>query len=132
MPEKKHATILAVSEGWEDAYIQDEGAKWVYYAAAPDFKKVPIAESVLPSSLAYALLVPEERDFPSVDDALFYVKTQYETQDDPLIPFSEAVDAILDYAKAINHPLANKAVEKKGEHRLSPLSVNPPPAHPDD
>jgi phosphoribosylaminoimidazole-succinocarboxamide synthase len=56
------------------------------------------------------MVVPEKADFPSVDVAVGYVKKAYETEneDDTLIPFSDAVDVIFDYARKINHPLANK------------------------
>lgn len=119
MSKNKHAKILAVSEGWENAYIlQDERTKWVYYVEAPHFKKMRIEETHLRSSLAYELLVPEKQDFPSVDAALEYVKSQYETQDDTLISFSEAAGVILDYAKAINHPLLKKTANAQRGRNL--------------
>jgi len=118
--------ILAVSEGWEDAYIKDKRSCLVYYVRAPYFKKQgPIEENVLRSSMAYGLIVPEKQNFPSVDAALEYVKKKFQTQEDNLISFSDAVDVILDYAKEINHPLADKAVEnfeKKEKKRLTLLS----------
>ena len=112
MSQDKHATILVVSEGWEDAYIKDERTGKVYYVRAPHFKKQePIEETILCSSMAYGLIVPEIKDFSSLDAALSYVKNHYEMQDDALISFEKAVGVILDYAKEINHPLADKAVE---------------------
>lgn len=112
MSQDKHASILAVSVDWEDAYIKDEHAGKVYYVRAPYFKKQgAIEETILRSSIAYGLIVPEKQDFPSVDAALEHVKNQYKTQDDNLISLEEAVCVILDYAKEINHPLVNKALE---------------------
>jgi hypothetical protein len=125
MSQAKQATILAVSEGWEDAYIKvedsrngDELAERVYYVRAPYFQKQePIEETILRSSLAYGLIVPEKQDFPSLNAALEYVKNQYETQDEPLISFEKAVDVILDYAKEINHPLAHLAARRSAVRR---------------
>ncbi len=125
MSQDKRAAILAVSEGWEDAYIKDERVGKVYYVRAPYFKKQkPIEETILHSSMAYGLIVPEIKDFPSVDAALEHVKKQYETQDYTLLSFEEAVGVILDYAKEINHPLADKAgenFEKREEEKLLAL-----------
>jgi len=125
MSQDKHTTILAVSEGWEDAYIKDDRIGKVYYVRAPYFKKqVSIEETILRSSMAYGLIVPEKQDFPSVDAALKHIKNQYEMQDDALISFEEAVGLILDYAKEINHPLTDKAVEnfeKREEEKLFAL-----------
>ncbi len=112
MSQDKHATILAISEGWEEAYIKDECAGKVYYVRAPYFqKKEPIEETILRSSMAYGLIIPEKQNFPSVDAALEHVKKQYETQDENLISLEEAVGVILDYAQEINHLLADKADE---------------------
>ena len=112
MSQDKHATILAVSEGWEDAYIKDDRIGKVYYVRAPYFQnEEPIEETILRSSMAYGLIIPDKQNFPSLDAALEHVKNQYETQDDNLISLYEAVDVILDYAKEINHPLTDKAVE---------------------
>ena len=112
MSQDKHATILAVSEGWEDVYIKDDRIGKVYYVRAPYFKKQkPIDETILHSSMAYGLIVPQKQDFPSLDAALLHVKKQYGTQDDNLISLNKAVDVILDYAKETNHPLAYKAKE---------------------
>ena len=125
MSQDKHATILAISEGWEDAYIKDDRIGKVYYVRAPYFKKQkPIEESILCSSMAYGLIVPEAQHFPSLDAALEHVKKQYDMQDDALISLEKAVGVILDYAKEINHPLADKAVEnfeKKEEGKLIAL-----------
>lgn len=124
MSQDKCAIILAVSEGWEDAYINDNRIGKVYYVRAPYFqKKEPIEETILRSSMAYGLIVPEKQVFPSVDAALDYVKKQYEKKDENLISLYEAVDVILDYAKEINHPLADKAVEnfEKREEKLVAL-----------
>ena len=125
MSQDKHATILAVSEGWEDAYVKDDRIDKVYYVRAPYFqKKEPIEETILRSSMAYGLIVPEKQNFPSVDAALEHVRNQYETQDDNLISLEKAVGVILDYAQEINHPLADKAdenFEKKEEGKLIAL-----------
>jgi hypothetical protein len=125
MSQEKHATILAVSEGWEDVYIKDDKIGKVYYVRAPYFKKQePIEETILCSSMAYGLIIPEKQNFPSVAAALEHVKNQYETQDNNLISLYEAVGVILDYAKEINHPLADKAgenFEKREEEKLIDL-----------
>lgn len=116
--------ILAVSEGWEDAYIKDLRRDKVYYARAPYFKKQgPIEENVLRSSMAYGLIVPEKQNFPSLDVALEYVKKKFQTQEENLISFSDAVDVILDYAKEINHPLFYKAVENFGKKEKKLLTL---------
>lgn len=116
MSQDKCAAILAVSEGWEDAYIKGDRIGKVYYVRAPYFKKQePIDETVLHSSMAYGLIVPEKQDFPSLDAALEHVKNQYEKQDENSISLYEAVDVILDYAKEIKHPLTDKAKETFSE-----------------
>ncbi|MBC8234799.1 hypothetical protein H8E77_35085 [bacterium] len=126
MSQEKHTTIIAVSEGWEDAYIKDDRIGKIYYVRAPYFKKQePIEETVLHSSMAYGLIVPEIKDFPSLDAVLEYVRNQYETQDDNLTSLEDAVDVILNYAKEINHPLADKAVknlEKREEQLIALLN----------
>jgi len=116
--------ILAVSEGWEDAYIKDKRTDKVYYVRAPYFKKQrPIEENVLRSSMAYGLIVPEKQNFPSLEVALEYVKKKFQKKEDNLIPFEDAVGVILDYANEINHPLFYKAVEnfEKKEKKLLTL-----------
>lgn len=110
------ATILAVSEGWEDAYITDTRTDKVYYVRAPYFERQrPVEENILHSSIAYGLIVPEIKDFSSFDAALNHIKSQYEMQEQPQkwISFEKAVDVILDYAKEIKHPLAGKTVKEK-------------------
>ena len=122
MSKQKSATILLVSDGWEDAYIKDKQKNKVYYVRAPYFEKQgPISEKILHSSMAYQLIVPEESDFPTVDAAIEHVKHQYVEQCDNYISFDEAVDVILEFAKEINHPpvlTASKNVEKMREKAI--------------
>ena len=122
MSKQKNATILLVSDGWENAYIKDEQKNNVYYVRAPYFEKQgPISEKILHSSMAYQLIVPERLDFPSVDAAIEHVKHQYVEQRDDYISFDEAVDVILEFAKEINHPLAltaSRNIEKIREKAI--------------